>query len=185
MATSLKYKDIAYCYGIWKEYGFWFKREVPGKDGKMFIPLKVRTMDPNIEIGPSDLKYDEFAKIVDDPRVMPFGQFLRNTWFDEIGQFRNIARKEMRLVGIRPRSEEEWKKLFSKEHMERALLRLPGLIGVQYCYDMDMRITNPIRRLEQLESRFLDREDEVGYARARNECCVRFAYNFVRGIRSR
>ena len=47
-------------------------------------------------------EFDANFKLADDPRVTPFGRFLRKTSLDEIPQLFNVFSGEMALIGPRP-----------------------------------------------------------------------------------
>jgi Undecaprenyl-phosphate glucose phosphotransferase len=73
-----------------------FKQERVGLDGKPFPMLKFRTMRADAEReGP------RFAE-AGDPRVTPFGGWLRRISLDELPQLFNVFRGDMSLVGPRP-----------------------------------------------------------------------------------
>ncbi len=64
-------------------------------------------------------------KMQNDPRVTPFGHFLRKTSLDEIPQFFNVLRGEMSIVGPRPLALEHSK---AYERWQRRRLSVkPGL----------------------------------------------------------
>lgn len=93
-----------------------FGHERVGRDGRKFQCLKFRTMVENSqevleELLNSDLDanaewYASF-KLKNDPRVTPFGKFLRKTSLDELPQLWNVLRGDMSLVGPRPVIEDE------------------------------------------------------------------------------
>ncbi|MDD4847380.1 MAG: sugar transferase [Bacteroidales bacterium] len=68
-----------------------------GKNGRPFYMLKFRSMYIDAEKnGLPQLSSD------DDPRITPFGHFLRKIRLDEIPQFFSVLKGEMSLVGPRP-----------------------------------------------------------------------------------
>ncbi len=82
------------------------------------------------EMGRRDL-VDEFKKnqkVKHDPRITPFGAFLRRTSLDELPQLMNILRGDISLVGPRPVVEKE---LAKYGRGKWTLLSLkPGLTGL-------------------------------------------------------
>ncbi|MET0826112.1 MAG: sugar transferase, partial [Acidimicrobiales bacterium] len=79
----------------------------------------------------------------DDPRITPFGRFLRRAHLDELPQVVNILRGELSIVGPRPEQphyvDELNEKLpfYSMRHLVR-----PGLTGwaqIKYGYAGDER----------------------------------------------
>ena len=74
-----------------------YRQERMGLDGERFEMLKFRTM---VE-GAEHLTGPVWA-LDDDPRVTPFGRWLRRTSLDELPQLINVLRGEMSLVGPRP-----------------------------------------------------------------------------------
>jgi lipopolysaccharide/colanic/teichoic acid biosynthesis glycosyltransferase len=65
-------------------------------------------------------------KITRDPRVTPFGTFLRRTSLDEIPQLVNVLRGEMSIVGPRPLPDYETEKIEKSAHRRRLSVK-PGL----------------------------------------------------------
>ncbi|MEO0092793.1 MAG: undecaprenyl-phosphate galactose phosphotransferase WbaP [candidate division WOR-3 bacterium] len=89
-----------------------FKQPRIGKDKKLFNCLKFRSMYQDAEARLDALlksqvvsreEWNKFFKLKGkDPRVTPFGRFLRRFSLDELPQLFNILRGEMNLVGPRP-----------------------------------------------------------------------------------
>ncbi len=91
-----------------------FVQERVGKNGTRFRVFKFRTMYANnndsihkqhiqqiITQNTKPLK-DASLKLNKDPRITPFGSFLRRTSLDELPQFLNVLRGDMSVVGPRP-----------------------------------------------------------------------------------
>lgn len=86
-----------------------YKQKRVTMDGKEFMMLKFRSM-VNRPLGEEDGKWTT----KDDPRVTPFGKFIRRTSLDELPQVFNVLKGEMSLIGPRPERPELVKK-FIKE----------------------------------------------------------------------
>jgi undecaprenyl-phosphate galactose phosphotransferase len=88
-----------------------YAHERIGRNGKVFRCYKFRTMVPDaseklselLERDP-DLKANWLTrrKLKGDPRITPFGSFLRRMSLDELPQLFNVLKGEMSLVGPRP-----------------------------------------------------------------------------------
>ena len=73
-----------------------FVQQRVGQNGKLFMLYKLRTMHTDAP------PYAYSPKTSADPRITPFGQFLRRTSLDELPQLLNVIKGEMSLVGPRP-----------------------------------------------------------------------------------
>lgn len=88
-----------------------------GKNGKLFMAFKFRTMIPNAyKLLKNDPKYKKaykeqqtsgVYKIKDDPRITPVGKILRKHSIDEVPQLINVLKGDMSIVGPRPYFKEE------------------------------------------------------------------------------
>jgi Undecaprenyl-phosphate glucose phosphotransferase len=74
-----------------------YRQERMGLDGKRFQMLKFRTMSEDAEKSTGPV-----WALSNDPRVTPFGKWLRRTSVDELPQLINVLKGEMSLVGPRP-----------------------------------------------------------------------------------
>jgi lipopolysaccharide/colanic/teichoic acid biosynthesis glycosyltransferase len=110
----------------------WFVQERAGLHGRPFRMFKLRTMIRDAEALRADLdERNEAApprfKLREDPRLLPFGRWLRRTSLDELPQLVNVVRGEMSLVGPRPALRDEVRQMPSYE-LRRLAVR-PGLTG--------------------------------------------------------
>jgi lipopolysaccharide/colanic/teichoic acid biosynthesis glycosyltransferase len=98
-------------------YGGWRT----GQNGRMFRMWKFRSMVANAaRMGPPITGKD-------DPRVTPFGRFLRKSKLDEIPQFLNVLAGDMSLVG--PRPESPYITRLYNERQKQVLSVRPGVTG--------------------------------------------------------
>jgi lipopolysaccharide/colanic/teichoic acid biosynthesis glycosyltransferase len=113
-----------------------YRQKRLGQHGVRFAALKFRTMFGDGEKRLQQLlekdpkrraEYEEFHKLVDDPRVTRFGRFLRKYSLDELPQIWNVLVGEMSLVGPRPYLEREIPEMGQQEGI---ILRVrPGITG--------------------------------------------------------
>ena len=100
-----------------------FKQKRTGRNGKVFVCYKFRTMDAHNHA-------DEYV----DPQMNKYslGNFLRVTSLDELPQFWNVLVGDMSLIGPRPLLV-QYLPLYSKEQARRHEVR-PGISGWAQCH---------------------------------------------------
>ena len=90
-------------------YGAFYSSRRVGKNGKIFRFHKIRSMCPGaekmkqqlIDMGFNEADAPAF-KMKSDPRITPFGRFLRKTSLDELPQIWDIFVGRISIVGPRP-----------------------------------------------------------------------------------
>ncbi len=101
-----------------------YLQERVGREKNTFFVYKFATMlknSPNIGAGAITLR--------GDPRVLPFGKFLRKTKINELPQLLNILKGDMSLVGPRPLMKKQFN-FYDKKDQNLISLMRPGLTGV-------------------------------------------------------
>jgi lipopolysaccharide/colanic/teichoic acid biosynthesis glycosyltransferase len=88
-----------------------------------------------------------------DPRVTPFGRFLRRTKINELPQTINVLKGEMSIVGPRPLMEVSFK-LYSEE-VQNAIYNLkPGITGIgSLVFRDEEKIVSAVEDPEKMYSR--------------------------------
>lgn len=122
-----------------------FRQERLGQFARTFECLKFRTMYSNSNpavhreyvrnfiadkagspiVGTKSQVY----KLVNDPRITPFGRILRRASLDELPQFWNVLRGDMSLVGPRPPLDYEFE-AYDIWHQRRVTEVKPGVTGL-------------------------------------------------------
>ncbi|MBU1991063.1 sugar transferase [bacterium] len=114
-----------------------FKQNRMGKDGKVFVCYKFRSMREDGDIllqeylkeHPEEVaNYSIYHKYDNDPRITKIGDIMRRTSLDELPQIINVLKGEMSLIGPRPYMLNEKEKIGSKIDMVLAVK--PGISGL-------------------------------------------------------
>jgi lipopolysaccharide/colanic/teichoic acid biosynthesis glycosyltransferase len=106
------------------ESEIFFTQQRVGKGGKMFGLLKFATMlkdSPNIGTGT--------ITVQGDPRVLPFGKFLRKSKINELPQLINILKGNMSVIGPRPQDMRCFV-VFDEQDQANIKKVRPGLSGI-------------------------------------------------------
>lgn len=119
-----------------------FKQPRVGRDGKLFMMHKLRSMvmnpDEVLNSRPELLKKFKAnnwkLSVDEDPRVLKIGKFIRKTSLDELVQFWDVLVGDMSIVGPRAFREEELKmqqelRPDSKKYVKDMLTVKPGITG--------------------------------------------------------
>jgi hypothetical protein len=135
-------------------YGPMVRLKRVGKNGKTIFVYKMRTMHPYSEYL-QDYVYktndlEEGGKFRNDFRVSTMGRIMRKLWIDELPMLLNVLRGELKLVGVRPLSNQYFE-LYSDELKAKRIRTRPGLIPPFYA---DMPKT--LEEIQDSEDRYLD-----------------------------
>lgn len=141
-----------------RHYGFIVKLKRKGKDGKLIWVYKFRTMhayaeylqtyvydNNNLQIG---------GKFRDDYRVTEWGKWLRQTCLDEVPMFINVFKGQMKLVGVRPLSEQYFE-LYDPKVRDKRIQYKPGMLPPFYA---DMPET--LQEIQESEMRYFEAYDK-------------------------
>ena len=135
-------------------YGMLVKLRRIGKHGKLINVYKFRTMYAYSEYLQTYVyennNLDTGGKFNDDYRVTEWGRVLRRLWLDELPMFINMLKWEIKLVGVRPLSQQYFS-LYSKEMQELRIKTKPGLLPPFY---VDMPET--LDEIQDNERRYLE-----------------------------
>lgn len=102
---------------------FYLQKRI-GKNNKEFYLLKFATMLKN-----SSKMQNGTVTIKNDPRVLPFGKFLRKSKINELPQLFNILKGDMSIIGPRPQTPNYFNNI--KDETRNMLLKhRPGLSGI-------------------------------------------------------
>ena len=120
------------------ENKIFYLQERVGKNGKLFGIWKFATMlenSPNMQ--------NAYITTHGDPRVLPFGRFLRKSKINELPQLVNILKGDISIVGPRPQVKAHLD-LYPKDKLEDILSIQPGLTGIASLFfrDEEMMISN-------------------------------------------
>jgi exopolysaccharide biosynthesis polyprenyl glycosylphosphotransferase len=121
-----------------------FFQERIGKNGVPFKIIKFRSMYTDAEkLGPA-------LSSTHDPRITPWGRFMRKTRLDEFPQFFNVLIGEMSLVGPRPERQFFIDQIMEKAPHYRHLNRVrPGITSLgQVKYGYAENVDEMVRRLK-------------------------------------
>ena len=112
---------ILLCTG---EHYIWYLQKRIGYRNRTFNIIKFATMlfnSPNMGTGSLTTR--------NDPRVLPFGKFLRATKINELPQVFNVLNGTMSIVGPRPQMEVDFYR-FPKNVQEHIYDSMPGITGI-------------------------------------------------------
>lgn len=120
-----------------------FRQERVGFHGKLFKIHKFRSMYIDAEKDGPQLSFEQ------DPRVTPFGRFMRKVRLDEIPQFFDVLIGNMSFVGPRPERKFYIDQIMQKEPIYQLLLKVkPGITGKgQVCNGYTENLEEMIARL--------------------------------------
>ena len=178
--AAIKVKKPA--YDPHPTYGLFIKLKRLGKNGKIIKLYKIRTMHAYAEYL-QDYIYEknniqEGGKFKNDFRRSTTGKFMRRLWLDEIPSIINFLKGDIKLVGVRPISEQYFN-LYTEEHKQRRLKYKPGLIPPYYA-----NLPKTLDEIIASEKKFMDEYDKSPY-KTNIKYFFKVMYNIIfRNVRS-
>jgi exopolysaccharide biosynthesis polyprenyl glycosylphosphotransferase len=102
-----------------------------GKNKRLFNMYKFRSMVPDADHRQKELEHlnevkGPAFKIKNDPRITPFGKFIRKNSIDELPQLYNVFKGDMSLVGPRPLPVRDYNNFQEDWHRRRFSVK-PGI----------------------------------------------------------
>ena len=146
-----------------------------GQGGREFKVYKLRTMYPYAEYL-QDYIYrhnnlTEGGKFKDDFRVSTFGKLLRKVWLDEIPMIWNWLKGDLKLIGVRPLSEQYFN-LYSDELKIKRTKTKPGLLPPFYA-----DLPKTLNQIMDSELRYLD-----AYAKSPIKTDITYFFKILKNI---
>ena len=134
-----------------------FVQDRIGLRKRRFRLLKFRTMVAEAESEMAELEAlnqvsGPVFKIEDDPRITPFGRFLRRSSIDELPQLVNVWRGEMSLVGPRPLPVRDFEG-FDQDWHRRRFSVAPGITCL---WQVNGRSSIPFEQWMKLDMDYID-----------------------------
>ena len=143
----------------------------------MIQVYKMRTMHPYAEFLQGYIyeknNLQEGGKFANDIRISTMGHFMRKYWLDELPMFINLLKGEMKLVGVRPLSQQYFN-LYSKELQELRVQFLPGLLPPFYA-DMPKTLDD----VQESEMKYLNACQQNGVFKTDMRYLRRIFYNIL------
>ena len=125
-----------------------FFQQRPGKNGKIFTIIKLKTMN--------NKKDSKGNLLSDEKRLTKVGGFIRKTSLDEIPQLINVLKGDMSLIGPRPLVIRYLPFYTDKERLRHTVR--PGITGLAQVRGFRGEIENPhqIRSRVRLDSFYIN-----------------------------
>jgi len=122
-------------------YGPIFSMRRIGKNGNIIAVYKFRTMSPYSEYIQAKMieenALDEGGKVKHDTRITFYGKFLRKYWIDEFPMIINWFKRDLKIVGVRPLSQDYFNR-YPKDLQKLRIKTKPGLVPPYY---VDLPVT--------------------------------------------
>lgn len=143
-----------------RNYGPLIKLTRFGKNKNPFYVYKFRTMHPYAEFL-QEYVFEHYSlqsggKFNRDIRVATLGKVMRKYWLDELPMIINLLKGEMKLIGVRPLSNQYFN-LYSAQLQEKRVRFKPGLLPPFYA-----DLPKTLEEIQASEMKYLNQCEEKG-----------------------